>query len=155
MPSPKSRELSEEALALRDLRRIPGVGKSIALDFLLALAGFFGLQTVSGLVLRVSAAQSLGDVRALPAVMLLGLTATVLVLPLKNTLSRYCENEADRYALTVYPSRSVFDSLMNKLAERNLANRSPSRWEEFFLFSHPSVERRIENARRFFEQRPC
>ncbi len=33
MPSPKSRELNEEALALRDLRRIPGVGKSIALDF--------------------------------------------------------------------------------------------------------------------------
>ncbi len=38
---------------------------------------------------------------------------------------------------------------MERLATLNLAERDPHRLEEFFLYSHPAIERRIAHARQF------
>jgi hypothetical protein len=35
---------------------------------------------------------------------------------------------------------------MNKLAEQNLAERTPSRFVEWFFHSHPSIARRLAAA---------
>jgi Zn-dependent protease with chaperone function len=35
---------------------------------------------------------------------------------------------------------------MNKLAEQNLAERTPSKWVEWFFHSHPAISRRLAAA---------
>ena len=39
-----------------------------------------------------------------------------------------------------------FISSMNKLAEQNLAERTPSRWVEWLFHSHPAIARRVAAA---------
>jgi hypothetical protein len=36
---------------------------------------------------------------------------------------------------------------MNKLAEQNLAERTPSKWVEWFFHSHPAISRRLSAAK--------
>ena len=74
----------------------------------------------------------------------LGLAA----LPLANGYSRWVERRADDFALTVTRNPEAFIGAMERLAELNLAERQPHPVKEFFLFSHPSIERRIARARR-------
>jgi len=42
-----------------------------------------------------------------------------------------------------------FISSMNKLADQNLAERSPSRLVEVLFHSHPAISKRIEAAREY------
>jgi hypothetical protein len=35
---------------------------------------------------------------------------------------------------------------MNKLAAQNLAERTPSKWVEWFFHSHPAISRRVAAA---------
>jgi proteasome lid subunit RPN8/RPN11 len=39
-----------------------------------------------------------------------------------------------------------FISSMNKLADQNLAERTPSRWVEWWFHSHPAIARRVAAA---------
>jgi STE24 endopeptidase len=80
---------------------------------------------------------------------LLGLVATVLsflLMPALNAYSRYNERQADRYAFESIASVEPFISSMNKLAEQNLAERTPGKWVEWFFHSHPSISRRLAAA---------
>jgi STE24 endopeptidase len=80
---------------------------------------------------------------------LLALVATVLslvLMPALNAYSRYNERQADRYAFESIASVEPFISSMNKLAEQNLAERTPSKWVEMFFHSHPSISRRLAAA---------
>ncbi|MFQ5521528.1 MAG: M48 family metalloprotease, partial [Candidatus Methylomirabilia bacterium] len=70
-------------------------------------------------------------------------------LPLSNGHSRWVERRADDFALRVTQDPEGFIGAMDRLAELNLAERRPNPVKEFFLFSHPSLDRRIERARRF------
>jgi Zn-dependent protease with chaperone function len=45
--------------------------------------------------------------------------------------------------------REAFISLMEKLAHKNLAETSPSKIVEFFLYDHPPISKRIALARHF------
>jgi STE24 endopeptidase len=67
-------------------------------------------------------------------------------MPALNAYSRYNERQADRYAFESIASVDPFVSSMNKLAEQNLAERTPSRWVEWFFHSHPSISRRLAAA---------
>jgi STE24 endopeptidase len=69
-----------------------------------------------------------------------------LLLPALNAYSRYNERQADRYAFESIAGVGPFISSMNKLAEQNLAERSPSKWVEWFFHSHPAISRRIAAA---------
>ncbi|MBI3252113.1 MAG: thermonuclease family protein [Candidatus Omnitrophica bacterium] len=79
---------------------------------------------------------------------LLGFAGGLVLLPLQNAFSRFMENEADRYAVGVIPSRTVFISMIQKLGARNLADAQPSAWMEFLFYDHPSIGRRIKNISR-------
>jgi STE24 endopeptidase len=39
-----------------------------------------------------------------------------------------------------------FISSMNKLADQNLAERTPARWVEWWFHSHPAIARRVAAA---------
>jgi len=48
--------------------------------------------------------------------------------------------------LSVCGQRRTLISSMNKLAEQNLAERTPARWVEWLFHSHPAIAKRIAAA---------
>jgi len=80
---------------------------------------------------------------------LLAITATLLsllLMPALNAYSRYNERQADRYAFESIASVEPFISSMNKLAQQNLAERTPAKWIELLFHSHPAISRRVAAA---------
>jgi STE24 endopeptidase len=90
--------------------------------------------------------EELSDFANLP---LLAITTSALWLFLKpalNAYSRYNERQADRYAFESIASVEPFISSMNKLAQQNLAERTPSKWIEALFHSHPAISKRVAAA---------
>ncbi len=88
------------------------------------------------------------DFANLPLLALVTTILSLLLLPAVNSYSRVLERQADTYALKAIPSREPFISSMEKLAELNLAERQPHPWIEALFHSHPSIQKRIEFARK-------
>ncbi|MGB7603484.1 MAG: M48 family metallopeptidase [Candidatus Sulfotelmatobacter sp.] len=90
--------------------------------------------------------EELSDFANLP---LLAITATLLsllLMPALNAYSRFNERQADRYAFESIADVGPFISSMNKLAQQNLAERTPSKWIELLFHSHPAISRRVAAA---------
>src|SRR5499427_6147240 len=90
--------------------------------------------------------ETLSDFANLPLLALVSTVLGFLLLPALNAYSRFNERQADRYAFQSIASIEPFISSMNKLAEQNLAERTPSKWVEWFFHSHPSISRRLAAA---------
>jgi len=90
--------------------------------------------------------RGLADFANLPLLILVGAALSLFLLPLVNMHSRWCERQADAYALEAVRDRGAFISALEKLAELNLAERQPPAWIEFLFHSHPSVQERIRFA---------
>jgi len=86
------------------------------------------------------------DFANLPLLALVATVLSFLLMPALNAYSRYNERQADRYAFESMASVEPFISSMNKLAEQNLAERTPAKWVEWFFHSHPSISRRLAAA---------
>ncbi len=89
---------------------------------------------------------SISQIAALPLLTLWLSVYSLMTSPIGNILSRKHEFEADRYAVEQTKNRPAFVSTMNKLAEMNLADRTPHPLVEFLFYSHPSIEKRIHAA---------
>lgn len=89
---------------------------------------------------------TLSDFANLPLLILIFAALSFVLMPAMNAFSRYNERQADRYAFENTPSVAPFVSSMNKLAEQNLAERTPSKWVEWWFYSHPSIGRRVAAA---------
>jgi Zn-dependent protease with chaperone function len=90
--------------------------------------------------------ETLSDFANLPLVVLTFVVLSFLLLPAMNAFSRYNEREADRYAFENIATIDPFISSMNKLAQQNMAERTPSRWVEWWFHSHPAIARRVAAA---------
>jgi STE24 endopeptidase len=88
----------------------------------------------------------IADFADLPLLALVATALSFLLMPALNAYSRYNERQADRYAFESIASVEPFISSMNKLAEQNLAERTPAKWVEWFFHSHPSISRRLAAA---------
>jgi STE24 endopeptidase len=108
---------------------------------------------IADIALRWGAGRlGLDEPAAVAGLPLLGLVLVVLglaALPLANGWSRHVEWQADRFALRTIPDPGAFVASMERLATLNLADRDPPRLEELLLHSHPSIGRRIAQARKF------
>ncbi|MCL5669840.1 MAG: M48 family metallopeptidase [Acidobacteria bacterium] len=91
--------------------------------------------------------EGVADFANLPLLILVSMGLSLILLPCINGHSRWLERQADAYALKRIQSKSAFIASMEKLADINLAERRPSAWIEFIFHSHPSIEKRIANAR--------
>jgi STE24 endopeptidase len=112
----------------------------------LTLAAFFILHLLLPRFSQAFRFRSPSDIAGFP-VFVLSLTAlSLLALPAVNYFSRRLETAADLYALDVTGDALAFVSSMEKLADLNLANRTPNRIIEFIFYSHPSIEDRIKLA---------
>ncbi len=121
--------------------------KSIAVQAGITLLGFWAANWVLHYSVDHQMFEELSDFANLP---LLALTATVLsllLMPALNAYSRFNERQADRYAFESIASVEPFISSMNKLAEQNLAERTPARWVEVLFHSHPALSSRITAAK--------
>jgi len=88
----------------------------------------------------------ISDFADLPLLALVSVVLSFVLMPALNAYSRYNERQADRYAFESIASVDPFISSMNKLAEQNLAERTPAAWVEWFFLSHPSISKRLAAA---------
>src|SRR6478736_8259002 len=103
--------------------------KSILVQAGITFTGFCGANWVLHYAVdRQHMFETLSDFANLPLLMLVATTLSLLVMPLLNAYSRFNERQADRYAFRSIPTVQPFISAMEKLAEQNLAERSPARW---------------------------
>src|SRR5271168_783582 len=120
--------------------------KSILVQAGITLLGFWAANRVLHYAVDHHMFEELSDFANLP---LLAITATVLsllLMPALNAYSRYNERQADRYAFESIVSVEPFISSMNKLAQQNLAERTPSKWIEALFHSHPAISKRVAAA---------
>jgi STE24 endopeptidase len=125
-------------------RHIP---KSIALQAVVTLVGFWAANWVLHYAVdRTNMFVTVSDFANLPLLVLVSTVLSFLLLPALNAYSRFNERQADRYAFQSIASVEPFITSMNKLADQNLAERSPSPWVEWFFQSHPAISRRVAAA---------
>lgn len=93
--------------------------------------------------------ESISDIAALPLFgLFLGLFG-LITMPLSNGFSRWREQLADEFALQLTGKGFSYASALTRLSNQNLAEVDPEPWIEFFLHSHPALEKRILMAQSY------
>ena len=123
--------------------------KLIVVNSLATLAIFFLIFKTSGDVLNLFGFSSLNDIAAFPVLLIYFTLFGIITQPLEAFISRSFERSADSLALEATGFKDAFISMMNKLAEQNLADRSPHPVIKFFFFDHPPIDERIKSAELF------
>lgn len=120
--------------------------KSIFVQAGITLLGFWAANFVLHYSVDHQMFEELSDFANLPLLALTATALSLLLMPALNAYSRYNERQADRYAFESIASVEPFISSMNKLAEQNLAERTPSRLVEVLFHSHPAISKRTAAA---------
>jgi STE24 endopeptidase len=120
--------------------------KSIVLQVCISFVGFWVVAEVLNIAVEREMFLTVHDFASLPLVVLMATVMSFILMPLMNAYSRQKEREADRYSLESIPQVEPFITSMNKLADSNLAERSPSRIVEIWFHSHPPIAKRIAAA---------
>jgi STE24 endopeptidase len=130
--------------------------KSIVVQAAITFVGFWAADWVLHYAVdRMNMFETLSDFANLPLLALVFTVLSFLVLPMLNAYSRYNERQADRYAFRSIADVGPFISSMNKLADQNLAERSPSKWVEWLFHSHPAIARRVAAAEAWARPKPA
>jgi STE24 endopeptidase len=114
---------------------------------LLALAGFFLVDRLFPLVLRLTGAKGvtgLSDPAGAPVIAILIAVMGLLATPLQTSITRITEADADRYSLEHVGEPDGLSRALVKTIEYRAA--TPSRLEEVLFYDHPSVGSRIRRA---------
>ena len=124
--------------------------KGIITQVVITFFGFWLTNQVLHLVLArqwfPSLAPRLYDFANLPLILIVATVLSLLLMPAMNALSRKHEREADRYAWENIAAIEPFVTSMQKLADQNLAERTPNKVIEMLFHSHPSIGRRVAAA---------
>ena len=121
--------------------------KSILVQAGITLAGFYlANEVLRYAVERSNMFETMSDFANLPLLVLVATVLSFLLMPALNAYSRFNERQADRYCFKSVATIEPFVSAMNKLADQNLAERTPSRWVEWLFHSHPAIAKRVAAA---------
>jgi STE24 endopeptidase len=121
--------------------------KSIFVQAGITLFGFWlANEVLRYAVDRRNMFETMSDFANLPLLILVSTVLSFLLMPALNAYSRFNERQADRYCFESVDSVEPFISSMNKLADQNLAEKTPARWVEWLLHSHPAITRRVAAA---------
>jgi STE24 endopeptidase len=120
--------------------------KSIFVQAGITLFGFWAANWTLHYAVDQRMFEALSDFANLPLLVLVSTVLSLLLMPALNAYSRFNERQADQYAFESVASVTPFISSMNKLADQNLAERTPSKWVEWFFHSHPAISRRVAAA---------
>lgn len=125
--------------------------QGLLLALLGVLLGGYLLYRVSGVLLARYGpwlgVRALGDPAGYPLLLALGMLGGLLALPVGNAFSRHLEEQADLFAITIYPHPAVGIAAFHKLARYNIGEEDPPRWAEVLLSTHPSIAHRIAALR--------
>src|SRR5713226_8734218 len=120
--------------------------KSIFVQAVITFVGFWAANWTLHYAVDRHMFEELSDFANLPLLALVSVMLSLVLMPALNAYSRFNERQADRYAFESIASVEPFISSMNKLAEQNLAERTPSKWIEVLFHSHPAISRRVAAA---------
>lgn len=123
--------------------------KNIAVSGIVIFTSFYVCSTLYSWTIHRYGFLLPQDVAAIPILLFYLSAFSFIIMPLSNMLSRYFERQADRYAITVTRKPKAFISAMERLAKLNLSDKNPHPIVEFLFFSHPSLSKRIEAAKKF------
>lgn len=123
--------------------------KMMITSTILTFAGLFITAKLYEASLSYFGFTSISEIAALPLLFLYLSLYGLLTTPISNIQSRKFEWEADTFALDTTKDKQSFITAMEKLADQNLADKSPNKIIEFFFHSHPSLEKRIQFAKDF------
>jgi STE24 endopeptidase len=127
--------------------------KSIGVQALVTFVGFWAANwALHYAINRWHMFETVSDFANLPLLVLTFTVLSFLLMPALNALSRFHERQADRYAFENIATVGPFISSMNKLADQNLAERVPSRWVEWWFYSHPAIAHRVAAAQAWAKQ---
>ena len=87
---------------------------------------------------------AVGDVATYPLVALVVFLVPLLSAPAFNGFSRYKEHQADVYALDLTQDPEAGITSFTKLAYQGLSVPQPPALVEFWFYTHPSIQHRIE-----------
>ena len=113
------------------------------------LVGFYIIDLVFTTVVAPLGFDGISDVAALPLLILISSTLSLVAAPLTNAYSRHLEAGADDYALRLTKNPGAFINLIIKLTDQNLSEAEPSRWVELLTYDHPCYSKRIKHARHY------
>jgi STE24 endopeptidase len=120
--------------------------KSIFVQAVVTLIGFWAANWTLHYAVDQHMFEELSDFANLPLLVLVSTVLSFLLMPALNAYSRFNERQADQYAFESITSIEPFISSMNKLAQQNLAERTPAKWVEWLFHSHPAISRRVAAA---------
>ncbi|MDD4900230.1 MAG: M48 family metallopeptidase [Candidatus Omnitrophica bacterium] len=123
--------------------RLKHLWKLVIFNSAVTVVLFYLIFKTSNHVLSAFGLNSLSELAALPIILIYFLLFGLATQPLGNFFSRKLEKNADKMALEVTGKKEAFISMMNKLAEQNLADRKPHPIIKFFFFDHPPIDERI------------
>jgi STE24 endopeptidase len=90
--------------------------------------------------------RGLDDLAALPVFLLLLLALNFVGSPVESAVSRHFETRADDFALRLTGDGRTGARAYVKLAEKNLSHPEPPAFIEYWMFSHPPLNKRIRRA---------
>ncbi len=123
--------------------------KLMMINSLAIILSFYCIFYTSGYFLNIFGLSSLSDIATLPLIMLYLVIIGLILGPFENYISRRLEKNADLLALKETNNPLAFISMMDKLSNQNLADRTPHPLIKFFFFDHPPVDERIRLAKNF------
>ena len=100
-------------------------------------------------LLRRSGVESVTDPRSVALLLAMAAVAVLVAAPVQSLVSRRIEARADAHALQLTNDAATAEAMERRLAQTNLADVDPNRFEYFMFASHPSVVERIAAARAF------
>ena len=109
-------------------------------------------KTIHGAIIRYRARfkfDRLGDIASLPLVLIFLSVFSFVFQPISNGLSRYFENESDKYGLNITGiSGDKAAIAFEKLSAYNLADPDPNALVEFWFYDHPALKKRIDAVKK-------
>lgn len=121
------------------------VVKNVLLSSVGLLAGF---AVLAALATRTwlwswSGASGVGDLRALPVLVLFATVLGIALLPVETAISRNFEARADEVAISLTRAPDAAVSTFRRLAFSNLADLRPPSAAVLLLYTHPPTQQRI------------
>ena len=123
--------------------------KLVVVNSLLTFSVFYLIFRTNGSILDMFGLYSLGELAALPVILVYFILFGIITRPLEAFISRSFERSADSLALEATGLKDAFISTMDKLAKQNLSDRNPNPIIKLFFFDHPPIDERIKMAESF------
>lgn len=111
--------------------------KHILVSFIVSFFAFYVCDLVLSSSIDYFGYIAKNDIANLPLLSLLILIVSFIVLPFQNGFSRHLERSADTGSIKATNNPKDFISMISRLGQKNLADFSPSKLIELFLYDHP------------------